>query len=246
MGLLSTTSLLISESHFSIFNLASRFSLNLRVSFFPSFQIIHFVKLANWPTNPMLYFCLLPWALHSVTPSKYYSKFLLWFFFWISFYTGQNCLESFHKIHLEVTFISPLTLILTTSQSTFPVRKDDRRSFSGMKEKCIIAYCSWNKNYFKIHSSQLRNNCWEVRMGITVDRSGGLSWVLLPATRTLVSGDATPRHTLPTWLLQETVRGLPWWSSGQDSELPMQRTWGSIPGQGTRSHMPQLRPSSVK
>lgn len=75
----------------------------------------------------MFYFCLFPLTLHSVTPSKYYSKFLLWFFFWTFFYTGQNCLESFHKIHLEVTFESPLTLNLTTSQSTFPVCKDDRR-----------------------------------------------------------------------------------------------------------------------
>ena len=45
---------------------------------------------------------------------------------------------------------------------------------------------------------------------------------------------------------KDVFEGLPWWSSGQDPELPMQRTWGSIPGQGTRSHMPQLRPSSVK
>ena len=86
----------------------------------------------------MFYFCLLPWALHSVTPSKHYSKFLLWFFFWTFFHSGQNCLESFHDIHLEVTFVSPLTLILTTSQSTFPVCNDGRRPFSGMKENVSL------------------------------------------------------------------------------------------------------------
>lgn len=31
--------------------------------------------------------------------------------------------------------------------------------------------------------------------------------------------------------------GLLWWSSGQDSELPVQGAQGSIPGQGTRAHM---------
>jgi len=40
--------------------------------------------------------------------------------------------------------------------------------------------------------------------------------------------------------------GLPWWPSGWDSMLPMQRVPGSIPGQETRSHMPQLRPSAAK
>ena len=43
-----------------------------------------------------------------------------------------------------------------------------------------------------------------------------------------------------------TTVGLPRWSSGQDSELPIQRTWGLLPGQGTRSSMPQLRPSAAK
>ena len=33
--------------------------------------------------------------------------------------------------------------------------------------------------------------------------------------------------------------GLPWWSSGWDSELPMQGVWGSIPGQQTGLQMPQ-------
>ena len=36
-------------------------------------------------------------------------------------------------------------------------------------------------------------------------------------------------------------QGLPWWSGGQVSELPMQVGLGSIPGQGTISHMPQLK-----
>ena len=40
--------------------------------------------------------------------------------------------------------------------------------------------------------------------------------------------------------------GLPWWSNGQDSMLPMQGGLGSIPGQGTRSHMLQLRPREAK
>ena len=43
-----------------------------------------------------------------------------------------------------------------------------------------------------------------------------------------------------------TTVELPRWSSGQHSELPMQRTWGSIPGQGIRPCMPQLRPSAAK
>ena len=33
-------------------------------------------------------------------------------------------------------------------------------------------------------------------------------------------------------------KGLPCWSSGQDSALPMQGGSGLIPGQGIRSHMP--------
>ena len=36
-------------------------------------------------------------------------------------------------------------------------------------------------------------------------------------------------------------QGLPWWSGGQVSELPMLAGLGSIPGQGTISHVPQLK-----
>ena len=39
----------------------------------------------------------------------------------------------------------------------------------------------------------------------------------------------------------QTGGWLSWWSSGQDSEIPMQEAPGSISGQGTRSHMLQLR-----
>ena len=41
-------------------------------------------------------------------------------------------------------------------------------------------------------------------------------------------------------------KGLPWWSGGWGSVLPVQGALISIPGQGTRSHMLQLRPSSAK
>ena len=44
-------------------------------------------------------------------------------------------------------------------------------------------------------------------------------------------------------LFKSSIEGLPWWSSGYDSTLPMPRAWGSIPGQGTRSHMSHLRPN---
>ena len=37
------------------------------------------------------------------------------------------------------------------------------------------------------------------------------------------------------------TQGLPWWSSGQDSALSRQEAQGSIPGQGTRFHMPQIK-----
>ena len=46
---------------------------------------------------------------------------------------------------------------------------------------------------------------------------------------------------------KENILGLPWWSSGWDSKLRMQGGggWGGgsvqVPGQGTGSHMPQLR-----
>ena len=43
--------------------------------------------------------------------------------------------------------------------------------------------------------------------------------------------------------LKMTAAGLPWWHSGWDSMLPMQ---AAIPGEGTRSHMLQLRPSTAK
>ena len=43
-----------------------------------------------------------------------------------------------------------------------------------------------------------------------------------------------------------TKDGLPWWSRGWDSVLPMQGAPGSIPGQGTRLHMLQLRPCATK
>ena len=36
-------------------------------------------------------------------------------------------------------------------------------------------------------------------------------------------------------------RGLPWWSSGYNSMPPMQGGPYSIPDQGTRSHMLQLK-----
>ena len=45
--------------------------------------------------------------------------------------------------------------------------------------------------------------------------------------------------------LKKTEGGLLWWSGGWDSTLPMQRL-GSIPGQGTRSCMPQRRPGAAK
>ena len=35
--------------------------------------------------------------------------------------------------------------------------------------------------------------------------------------------------------------GFPWWSSDEDSVLPMQGGLDSVPGQGTRSHMSQLK-----
>ena len=39
---------------------------------------------------------------------------------------------------------------------------------------------------------------------------------------------------------KQRLKGLPWWSSGQDC-APNVGGPGSIPGQGTRPHMPQLR-----
>ena len=41
------------------------------------------------------------------------------------------------------------------------------------------------------------------------------------------------------------LKRLHWWSSGEASALPMQEGLGSIPGQGTGSHMPQLSPSTA-
>ena len=41
-------------------------------------------------------------------------------------------------------------------------------------------------------------------------------------------------------------KGLPWWSGGWGSVLPVQGALISIPGQETKSHMLQLRPSSAK
>ena len=35
--------------------------------------------------------------------------------------------------------------------------------------------------------------------------------------------------------------GFPWWSSDEDSVLPMQGVLDSVPGRGTRSHMSQLK-----
>ena len=43
---------------------------------------------------------------------------------------------------------------------------------------------------------------------------------------------------------ETSAEGLPWWSSGKDSVLPMQGGPGSIPGQGTRSHMRAATKSS--
>ena len=40
--------------------------------------------------------------------------------------------------------------------------------------------------------------------------------------------------------------GLPWWPSGWDSVLPKQGAPGSIPGQGTRAHMLQLRSGAAR
>ena len=55
--------------------------------------------------------------------------------------------------------------------------------------------------------------------------------------------DAEPAHSvLPETQSSEKKDknlGLPWWSSGWDSELPMQGVWGSIPGQQTGLQMPQ-------
>ena len=47
-------------------------------------------------------------------------------------------------------------------------------------------------------------------------------------------------------IYKSQLGGLPWCPSGWDSMLPMQRAPGSIPGQETRSHMPQLTPSAAK
>ena len=38
----------------------------------------------------------------------------------------------------------------------------------------------------------------------------------------------------------------PLWSSGEDSMLPIQGAKVQFPGEGTRAHMPQLRPSVAK
>ena len=46
---------------------------------------------------------------------------------------------------------------------------------------------------------------------------------------------------LPDTLFETGEWGLPSWSSGWDSELLMLGAWVLIPGQGTRSHMLQLR-----
>ena len=58
-----------------------------------------------------------------------------------------------------------------------------------------------------------------------------------------------PQPSLPTSsgfslhmvLGKEVTAGLPWWSSGPDSMLPMKEGPGSIPSGGTRSHIPQLK-----
>ena len=41
--------------------------------------------------------------------------------------------------------------------------------------------------------------------------------------------------------LKDIAEGLPWWSRGEDSMLPVERGPGSTAGQGTRSHMPQTK-----
>ena len=47
-------------------------------------------------------------------------------------------------------------------------------------------------------------------------------------------------------MVSKCLLGLPWWSSGYDSLLPMQEPQGSIPGQGAKFHMLHLRPSAAK
>ena len=66
-------------------------------------------------------------------------------------------------------------------------------------------------------------------------------WALLPyTTQSLHASDLeSPRNKT------EDVWGLPWWSSGLDCTLNA-GDLGLIPGQGTRSHMPQPRLSTVK
>ena len=43
------------------------------------------------------------------------------------------------------------------------------------------------------------------------------------------------------WFFKSNYLGLPRWSSGWDSAFSMQGAPGSSSGQGTRSHMPQLK-----
>ena len=43
-----------------------------------------------------------------------------------------------------------------------------------------------------------------------------------------------------------STQGHSWWLGGKDSVLPMQGGPGSIPGQGTRSHIAKLRPGTAK
>ena len=55
--------------------------------------------------------------------------------------------------------------------------------------------------------------------------------------------DSAPFFVRDLGKLLKSHMGLPWWSSGQDSVLPAQGP-GSVLGQGTRSHMLQLKDST--
>lgn len=62
------------------------------------------------------------------------------------------------------------------------------------------------------------------------------------------SQDGTTPHPTPATPspFKNALHGLPRWFSGKDATLPTQGGPGSLPGRGTRSHVPQLRLGAAK
>ena len=72
-----------------------------------------------------------------------------------------------------------------------------------------------------------------------------LSWNV-PCPQVSVTPSRTPHKPRFKCFHLKTTSSGTWWPSGEDSTLPKQGGWVPIPGRRTRSHLPQLRPGSVR